>query len=77
LRDLARHRLLVIVKLTGFTGRIVWDTSRPNGQPRRCLDVSRAQRAFGFRARTDFEDGLAGTVAWYRRHYGLPTAAGS
>ena len=42
----------VVAELTGFQGRIVWDTSKPNGQPRRCLDVSRAERAFGFRART-------------------------
>lgn len=45
----------VVAELTGFQGRIVWDTSKPNGQPRRCLDVSRAERAFGFRARTTFD----------------------
>jgi GDP-L-fucose synthase len=61
IRDLAT----TIAAMTGFAGRIVWDTSQPNGQPRRCLDVSRAERAFGFRARTSFEDGLRKTIAWY------------
>lgn len=53
---------------TGYAGRIVWDTSKPNGQPRRCLDVTRAQELFGFTARTPFEEGLQRTVAWYREH---------
>ncbi len=57
-----------IAVLTGFTGRIAWDTEQPNGQPRRCLDVSRAEREFGFRARTSFDDGLRKTVEWYRSH---------
>ncbi|MBI4873333.1 MAG: GDP-L-fucose synthase [Acidobacteria bacterium] len=61
IRDLAEK----IAALTGFAGRIVWDASQPNGQPRRCLDVSRAEAEFGFRARTPFEDGLRRTVAWY------------
>jgi GDP-L-fucose synthase len=61
IRDLAT----TIAEMTGFAGRIVWDTSQPNGQPRRCLDVSRAERAFGFRARTSFEDGLRKTIEWY------------
>lgn len=56
----------LITKLTGFHGRIVWDTSKPNGQPRRCLDTSRAERLFGFRARTSFEEGLRRTIEWYR-----------
>jgi GDP-L-fucose synthase len=55
-----------IAQATGFTGRITWDTTKPNGQPRRGLDTTRAERAFGFRARTDFAQGLATTVAWYR-----------
>jgi GDP-L-fucose synthase len=50
---------------TGYTGRIVWDRTRPNGQPRRCLDTSRAA-AFGFRATTEFEIGLRRTIDWYR-----------
>ncbi len=56
----------LIVELSGFDGRIKWDTSKPNGQPRRCLDTARAYELFGFRARTDFREGLARTIAWYR-----------
>ena len=55
----------LIVELTGFQGQIVWDTSQPNGQPRRCLDTSRAWELFGFRAQTDFREGLRRTIAWY------------
>jgi GDP-L-fucose synthase len=58
----------LIARLTGFTGGIAWDTQKPNGQPRRQLDVSRAERFFGFRARTSFEDGLERTIAWYKAH---------
>ena len=58
----------LIGELTGFQGRISWDASKPNGQPRRCLDVTRAARDFGFRARTDFREGLARTIGWYRDH---------
>ena len=54
-----------IAELAGFNGKIVWDTSQPNGQPRRCLDVSRAEREFGFRASTSFDEGLRRTVEWY------------
>jgi GDP-L-fucose synthase len=54
-----------IVALTGFEGRIVWDASKPDGQPRRSLDTTRAERAFGFRAATSFADGLERTVRWY------------
>jgi GDP-L-fucose synthase len=56
----------VIAAETGFDGRIVWDTSKPNGQPRRKLDTSRAEREFGFRAKTPFQKGIKETVAWYR-----------
>jgi GDP-L-fucose synthase len=56
----------LIADLTGFRGRVVWDTGKPNGQPRRSLDTSRAWEAFGFRARTPFREGLERTVAWYR-----------
>ena len=56
----------VIAAETGFDGRIVWDTSKPNGQPRRKLDTSRAEREFGFRAQTPFRKGIRETVAWYR-----------
>jgi GDP-L-fucose synthase len=62
IRDLA----VKIAGITGFPGRIVWDATQPNGQPRRYLDVSRAEREFGFRARTPFDIGLRKTVEWYR-----------
>ena len=62
IRDLATS----IAALTGFHGRIVWDTTQPNGQPRRCLDVSRAEREFGFRARTPFPSGLRQTIEWHQ-----------
>ncbi len=54
-----------IAELTGFKGRLRWDTNQPNGQPRRCLDVSRAERELGFRAGTPFEEGLRATIEWY------------
>ena len=54
-----------IARLTGFSGRLLWDTSKPNGQPRRRLDTSRARRAFGFESQTSFEDGLRQTIEWY------------
>ena len=56
----------LIVQLTGFQGRIVWDTTKPNGQPRRCLDTSRARELFGFQAKTSLREGLQRTVKWYR-----------
>ena len=58
----------LIADLVGFKGEIRWDTTQPNGQPRRCLDVSRAEREFGFRAKTPFAEGLRRTVEWYRTH---------
>ena len=54
----------LIADLTGFDGDIVWDTTKPNGQPRRCLDVSRAKKEFGFEAKTTFEEGLKKTIEW-------------
>ena len=54
-----------IVKYTGFKGEIRWDTSKPDGQPRRCLDVSKAKEYFDFEAKTDFDEGLKATVEWY------------
>ncbi|HTR04749.1 MAG TPA: GDP-L-fucose synthase [Thermoanaerobaculia bacterium] len=62
IRDLAAK----IARLTGYTGRIAWDPSKPNGQMRRRLDTSRARAAFGFSARIGFDEGLAETVAWWR-----------
>jgi GDP-L-fucose synthase len=60
-----RSLVETIARLMGFTGAIVWDASKPDGQPRRMLDTSRAARAFGFQARTDWETGLARTIEWY------------
>ncbi len=56
----------MIARLTGFEGEIVWDITKPNGQPKRKLDVSRAESEFGFRSRTSFEEGLKQTIEWYR-----------
>jgi GDP-L-fucose synthase len=61
IRDLAQ----MIARLTGFAGEIRWDVSMPNGQPRRCLDVSRAEKEFGFRATTPLDIGLEETISWY------------
>ncbi len=58
----------LICELMGFTGEIIWDTEKPNGQPRRCLDTSRAQEKFAFVAKTDFRQGLTNTINWYREH---------
>lgn len=65
----------LIARETGFTGEITWDGSRPNGQPRRCLDTSRAKAAFGFSARTDLLDGLRETIQWYKKRYVKPLEA--
>jgi GDP-L-fucose synthase len=65
----------LLVELTGYAGEIVWDTSKPNGQPRRQLDVSRAQELFGFEARTRLREGLERTIAWYRASAPQPTAS--
>lgn len=61
-----RDLLELIVRLTGFSGRVVWDTSKPNGQPRRKLDTQKAKEYFGFQAKTTFEEGLRQTIDWYR-----------
>ena len=58
----------LVARLTGFKGRLVWDTSKPNGQPRRGLDTSRAKEYFGFEAQVQFEEGLKNTIAWYLEH---------
>ncbi len=62
IKDLAEK----IARLTGFEGDLVWDTSKPNGQPRRALNTRRAQEKFGFEAQTDFDEGLQRTIDWYR-----------
>jgi GDP-L-fucose synthase len=64
IRELAQ----LIAELTDFGGALQWDTSQPNGQPRRSLDISRAQQLLGFRARTHLRDGLRETIQWYREH---------
>jgi len=58
----------LIVKLTKFKGEIVWDASKPDGQPRRCLDTTRARKEFGFKAKVSFEAGLKKTIAWYAQN---------
>jgi GDP-L-fucose synthase len=64
IRDLVH----LIARLMEFEGEIVWDPTKPDGQPRRCLDTSRADRLFGFRASTGFEEGLRRTIEWFRHH---------
>jgi len=64
IRDLAAK----IAEFTGFTGEIRWDASKPDGQPRRCLDVTRAKKEFGFEAKTGFDEGLKVTIQWYRQN---------
>lgn len=71
IRDLTR----LVCDLAGFRGKVRWDASKPDGQPRRCLDVSRAKAAFGWEAETTLEDGLAETIAWYEWHRGADEAA--
>ncbi len=72
IRDLSE----TIARLCGFTGKIVWDSTKPDGQPRRCLDVARAKETFGFVAEMSFEEGLKRTIAWYleNRHTSAATA---
>ena len=62
IKDLAE----AVARLTGFKGRLAWNAAKPDGQPRRCLDTTRAERSFGFRALTPFEEGLRRTIDWYR-----------
>lgn len=64
IKDLAH----MIALLTGFDGEIVWDTSKPNGQPRRALDIRRAEAYFGFRAQMPFEEGVRRTIEWYKEN---------
>lgn len=66
--EISIHDLVtLIVKLTGFKGDVIWDASKPDGQPRRCLDTSKAKAEFGFQARTSFEQGLKRTIKWYKQ----------
>ncbi|MBA3298640.1 MAG: GDP-L-fucose synthase [Thermoleophilaceae bacterium] len=66
----------LIARLTGFEGELAWDPSRPDGQPRRCLDTTRARERFGFEASTSLEDGLRTTIEWWREH-GQDASAGA
>jgi GDP-L-fucose synthase len=70
-----RKLAALVAELTGFEGEIVWDTTMPNGQPRRSLDRSRARELFGFEARTPLRAGLERTIAWYRENVGAIAAA--
>jgi GDP-L-fucose synthase len=65
IKDLAEK----IAFLSGFSGKLIWNTDKPNGQPRRGLDTTRAFEKFGFKAKMTFEEGLANTIAWYRKHH--------
>jgi GDP-L-fucose synthase len=64
IKDLAA----LIAESSGFSGRIVWDTSKPNGQPRRALDIGRAKEFFGFEAEMPFIEGIQKTIEWYREN---------
>jgi len=63
-----RELVELLVKLMGYPGKVAWDPSKPDGQPRRALDVQRAEALFGFRARTSLEEGLRRTIAWFEQH---------
>lgn len=65
----------LIVELTGFGGRLVWDNSKPDGQPRRCLDTSKAEREFGFKTKSTLKTGLQKTIDWYKSIYGIKQQA--
>jgi GDP-L-fucose synthase len=65
IRDLAA----LIARLTGFQGEFQWNTAKPDGQPRRCLDTTRAKKEFAFEAKTNFEEGLKRTIAWYQAEF--------
>jgi len=69
-----RELLAIICRLMNFTGEIRWDEAKPDGQPRRRLDISRAETEFGFRAQTNFEDGLQRTIKWYLAARSKPQA---
>ncbi len=69
-KEITIKELVTLVgKISGFQGQIIWDVSKPDGQPRRCLDVSRAKKEFGFEAKTDLVVGLQSTIKWYNNNY--------
>lgn len=63
-----RNLIELICDLMGYEGEIIWETDKPNGQPRRCLDIERAEQAFNFTAEVGFKEGLENTIDWYRQH---------
>jgi GDP-L-fucose synthase len=67
----------LIASLTGFEGEIRWDSSKPDGQPRRCLDTSRARDLIGFEAKVGFEEGLRTTIEWWETHGTVATGEGT
>lgn len=67
-----RDLVTLIARLTGFAGEIRWDATKPDGQPRRCLDTARAERLLGWKAKVGFEEGLRRTIEWYRQHRAAP-----
>jgi GDP-L-fucose synthase len=71
IRDLVK----LVCRVMGFRGEIRWDTAKPDGQPRRSLDTSRAEKLFGFRAEVGFEDGLRRTIDWYRQQQRAPATS--
>jgi len=73
IRDLTQK----IASLTGFSGRIAWNASKPDGQPRRCLDVTRAEKLLGWRATTALDEGLRRTIAWFRSDASVPSGSGN
>jgi GDP-L-fucose synthase len=64
-----KELVLLIAKLMKYKGKIIWDKSKPDGQPRRCLDTTKAEKLFGFKAKTDFKTGLKKTIKWYERNH--------
>ena len=70
-----RSLIELIAELTGFQGEVVWDDTKPDGQPRRCLDTSLAEELLAWRAKVGFREGLAQTIDWYRRATQRPAAA--
>lgn len=70
-----KELVALIVRLTGFEGQVRWDSTKPDGQPRRALDTRRARERFGFVAKTTFEDGLRATIDWYEEHVLASTAS--
>jgi GDP-L-fucose synthase len=61
----------LLVKLTGFSGKVIWDRTKPDGQPKRCVDTEKAEKEFNFRAKIDLEEGLRRTIKWYKEEIGV------